>query len=346
MSVKYQDYYDTLGVARTASQEEISKAYRKLARQYHPDVNKAKDAEARFRVVTEAYEVLKDPAKRKQYDELGSNWKAGQEFRPPQGWEEQFRRAGGNGSGGRGRAAQGGTTGTGGFDFSGGDNFSDFFESIFGGSFRSGAAGAGRASASRGKPRSAPGQDQSADITISLADAMLGGTRHVELEVLETDAMGSQSRSTRAYDVKIPAGTTDGSVIRLSGQGSSGTGGGPSGDLHLKIHIAPDPRFDVEGHDLRTIIPVSPSEAVLGAKVVIPLPNGQATVTIPPRSQSGQRLRLRGKGLPKRSKGKEAAEAGDLLAEIRVTVPKSPSEQELALYEQLAKESNFNPRES
>lgn len=346
MSVKYQDYYDTLGVARTASQEEISKAYRNLARKYHPDVNKEKGAEEKFRVVTEAYEVLKDPEKRKQYDQLGSNWKAGQEFKPPRGWEDQFRRAG-SGRGASGRGQGGSNGGAGGFDFGGSENFSDFFESIFGGSFKtSGGSGRGGRASGRGNPRQTPGQDQSADITISLADAMSGGTRHVELEVLETDADGFQTRSTRSYDVKIPPGTTDGSVIRLTGQGSAGSGGGKAGDLHLKIHIAPDPRFEVEGHDLRTIVPVSPSEAVLGAKVVVPLPNGQATVTIPPRSQSGQRLRLRGKGLPKRAKGKEVIEAGDVLAEIRVMVPKSPTEAEVALYEQLAKESNFNPRES
>ena len=347
MSVKYQDYYETLGVARTASQDDIQKAYRKLARQFHPDVNKTKEAEEKFRLVGEAYEVLKDPEKRKLYDQLGSNWKSGQEFRPPPGWS-------GNGPRG-GRGGPGGQGGQGGFnvDFGGmgggSGDFSDFFESLFGGvggfggSGRSsgGRAGTKSGGSRRARPQKARGEDHSVEIAVPLATAMSGGTHPVELEVVQTDEGGRSRRSTKSFDVKIPAGTTDGSVIRLSGQGGEGEGGGERGDLMLRIRIEPGDDFEVDGHDLLTTLPITPWEAVLGARVGVPLPVGQAMVTIPPGSQSGQKLRLRGKGLPKRG-----GEAGDVLAEIRIMVPKTPSDDEKDLYEQLAKKSNFDPRKT
>lgn len=340
MSVKYQDYYEVLGVKRNASQEELTRAYRGLARKFHPDVNKDKDAEAKFKTINEAYEVLKDPEKRKKYDELGSNWKNGQEFRPPSGWEDAFR----NGRGGQQRRGGGGGGSAGGGDFNvdfGSGGFSDFFESLFGGA---GPASQTRTGGRRARTRAVRGDDQAVEITVPLLDAMRGGTRRIDLNVVETTPDGETSRSTRSYDVRIPPGTPGGSTIRLTGQGGQGHGGGEAGDLLLKVNIAPDGRFETDGSDLKTILPITPAEAVLGARVAIKLPDGEATVTIPPGSQSGQRLRLRGKGFPARAGSGQSD--GDLLAELRVMVPKTPSEAERGLYEQLAKESNFNPREA
>lgn len=322
--MKYEDYYKTLEVSRTASAEEIQRAYRKLARQYHPDVNKEKAAEERFKHISEAYEVLKDPEKRRQYDELGANWKAGQEFRPPPGW------AGAPGGGSRGRrAAQGDMN-----DFGG---FSDFFESLFGGGF-----GSSRSSpfgnAPRGQPGrrrpAEPGEDVSTEITITLAEVFHGGTRRLDLRP-------SDGGPSKSIEVRIPAGTTDGSTIRLAGQGSPSDSGGSSGDLLLRVRVAPDPRFEIDGINLKTVVPISPAEAVLGARVSVPLFSSLATLTIPPGSQSGQRMRLRGKGLPKRGSSEEH---GDMIAELRIVVPKDPGPEERALYEQLAKVSNFQPR--
>ncbi len=349
MSVKYQDYYQTLGVARGASQDDIQKAYRTLARRYHPDVNKTKEAEAKFKLVGEAYEVLKDPEKRKLYDQLGSNWKSGQEFKPPAGWEEQVRRGGVGGNTRRARGGGGGDAGSFRVDFGGngggqgGVDFSDFFDTVFGRSGGFGGvgerAGSKPSGGRRAKSRPSRGSDQNVQIAVPLVTAISGGTQPVALEVVETDETGRERRSNKSFDVKIPAGTTDGSVIRLAGQGGDSGGDGTAGDLLLTINIAPDERFKVDGHDLHTTIPITASEAVMGAKVAVPLPIGQAMVTIPPGSQSGQKLRLRGKGLPKRD-----GEAGDVLAEIRIMVPKSPTPEERELYEQLAKISNFLPR--
>lgn len=343
MSVKYQDYYQILGVPRTASQDDIQKAYRKLARQYHPDVNKTKDAEEKFKALGEAYEVLKDPEKRKLYDQLGSNWKNGQEFRPPPGWEDQFRRSSGNGGGFR--VDFGGAGNSGG---AGGADFSDFFESLFGGLGGMGGGGGGGARARsrtasnrRTRARDQRGSDHEVEISIPLATAISGGTHPVHLEITSTDDSGRSKQSSKSFEVKIPPGATEGSVIRLAGQGGDSPTTGPSGDLLLTIRIAPDERFTVDGHDLQTVVPITPWEAVNGTKVLVALPIGQATVTIPPGSQSGQKLRLRGKGLPKRG-----GEAGDVLAEIRIMVPRNPSDMERDLYEQLAKISNFNPRNS
>ncbi len=322
MSVKFQDYYASLGVARDASQDEIQRAYRKLARQYHPDVNKSPGAEDRFRQIGEAYEVLKDPDRRRRYDQLGADYKAGQDFRPPPGWQP---------TGGQRRQAD--------FDFGdlGGDGaggFSDFFESLFG-SGRS-PFSAGRPSA---KPRTRRGQTQEASLTISLTDAYHGATRRISLDTIEVGPDGDQVHATRTYDVKIPPGTTDGSTIRLKGQGGRGSDNGAAGDLLLHISIALDPRFRLDGHDLITTLPIVPWEAALGAKVPVATLDGEVLVSIPPGSQSGQRLRLRGKGLPQRR-----GEHGDLYAELKIVVPKEVTPEARALYEQLAKQSNFDPR--
>jgi len=338
MSVKYHDYYKTLGVSRTASQDEIKRAYRKLAREYHPDVNKDPKAEEKFREVSEAYEVLGDEDKRKKYDRLGANWKSGQDFTPPSGWE---------GFGGFGGAAgKGRTTRINFEDLQGGGGFSDFFESIFGGGGGfGGMGGMGGAGAGRGQTRTAPraraGETVEGALTISLEDAYHGATRSVSLQTASPSAGGQVERSTKSIDVRIPPGTTDGSTIRLKGQGGPGVAGGPAGDVLLRITIAPSPRFRLDDHNLITTVPLAPWEAALGARVDVPTMEGDVTLTIPAGSQSGQRLRLRGKGLPKRGDKKER---GDLFAELKIVVPKTLTETEQALYERLRDESEFRPR--
>jgi curved DNA-binding protein len=328
MTARFQDYYQTLEVERTASAEDIQRAYRSLARKYHPDMNKDAAAEGRFKAITEAYEVLKDPEKRKRYDALGANWKAGEEFRPPPGWS-------GSGRGHRRSASVDAE------DFGG---FSEFFESIFGGSagggfdaddfVRTASRGQGGASTTR-QPRPRAGADHEAEVTITLGEAVRGGTRQVNLHA-------DDSSGVRSFDVRIPAGVTHGSVIRLGGQGGSGRHGGPSGDLHLRVNIAPDPRFRIDppgGHDLVTALPLTPAEAALGAKVDVSTVDGVVRVTIPPGSQPGQRLRIRGHGLSKRS-----GERGDLFAELKIVIPHELTDDERAAYEQLAKVTVSHPR--
>jgi len=323
MAVTFQDYYQTLGVNRTAAQDDIRRAYRKLARKYHPDVNKAKDAEEKFKQVNEAYEVLKDPEKRKLYDQLGANWKAGQEFRPPPEWENV-------------RFQFGGAPGAEEFDLGGG--FSDFFEMLFGGrrgTRRSGGAGGRGAQATW----SMPGQDHEAEITVPLEDSYYGATRTITLQGQEVDEHGRLRPTGHTYEVRIPAGVTDGSRIRLAGKGGPGIGGGPSGDLFLRVRIEPHPRFRVDGHDLQVEVPVTPWEAALGATVEVPVVEGTANLKIPPGIQSGQKLRLRGKGLPRRDDGR-----GDLLAVVKIVVPKTLTERERELFAEMARVSSFNPR--
>lgn len=329
MSAKFQDYYQTLGVERSASADDIQRAYRALARKYHPDMNKEAGAEKRFKDITEAYEVLKDPAKRKRYDALGNNWKAGEEFRPPPGWS-------GAGRGQRRTVS---------VDAEGFGGFSEFFESIFGGAgggfdadefMRSAGRTQGGASTASRNARPRAGTDHEAEVVISLPEAVSGGTRQVSLQTDEPDS------PVRTYDVRIPVGVTNGSTIRLSGQGGPGRNGGPAGDLLLHIKIAPDPRFRIDppgGHDLVTAVLLTPPEAALGAKVDVPTVDGVVHVTIPPGSQSGQRLRIRGHGLSKRS-----GERGDLFAELKIVVPHDLTPEERAAYEQLAKVTVSNPR--
>lgn len=333
MPAKYHDYYQTLGVERTASAEDIQRAYRALARKYHPDVNKEPGAEQKFKDIGEAYEVLKDPEKRKKYDLLGHNWKAGEEFRPPPGWSGSG--FGGGRSGRRTRAGQAEMP----------TDFSDFFETLFGGGGftvedEEGAErvyqhGPGRTGS---RPRPRQGQDIEGEITVSLADVYHAQSRHVTLETSDR----SGRRSTRSFDIRLPPGIADGGTIRLSGQGEAGVAGGSAGDVLLKVRIAPDDRFRIDtsnGHDLLTTLNVSPWEAALGAKVPLRTMEGEVTLTIPAGSQSGQKLRIRGKGLAKRS-----GDRGDLLAELRVVVPKSLHPDEKLLFEKLAQTSNFDPR--
>jgi curved DNA-binding protein len=318
MAAKYQDYYETLGVDRKATPAQIKRAYRKLARQYHPDLNADKGAEERFKQINEAHEVLGDPEKRKRYDQLGEDWKAGQDFRPPPGWEDvhfEYR------------------TASPGESFHFGAGFSDFFETLFGGRGPVDSKGTRRPSwAMRGA-------DHEAKIDISLQDAYHGVTKTMTLQGHEADERGGFRPFVRNTQVRIPAGVTDGKRIRLAGKGGPGVGGGPPGDLYLKVHIEPDPRFRVLGHDLEFDVPVAVWEAALGASAEVPLVEGKVGLKIPPGTQSGQRLRLREKGLPKRGGGR-----GDLYAVVKIMVPKAPSAKERELFEEMARVSSFNPR--
>lgn len=305
VAVKFEDYYQTLGVKRDASQDDIQRAFRKLARKYHPDVNKTDQATGKFKQVNEAYEVLKDPEKRKRYDTLGENWKAGQEFRPPPGWEGQFRSAGNHG---------------GGFQFQAGGQFSDFFEAMFG--QMAGGQGGARASgfedlfgqqAGHGAPRQQPMQE--APVTISLHDAYHGTTRGLDLQ-------GPDGR--KSIEVKIPKGTTDGAKIRLAGEG-----------LILNISVANDPRFTLAGRDLTAEVKIEPWQAALGARVDVETMDGKVSLSVPPGTQSGQKLRLKGKGLPA-TKGKP----GDLYVRLQIAVPKELTDTERELYEKLKQASD------
>ena len=316
--MQYKDYYQILSVERRASPDEVQRAFRKLARKYHPDLNKEPDAEEKFKDIGEAYEVLKDPEKRKQYDALGMNWKSGQDFRPPPG------------SGNVRYEFHGDPGGAEGFSFgTSAGGFSDFFESLFRGGPRGGTTG--------GPPQPWPmdGPDSEAALTITLEEAYHGITKCI---TLESGMPGSQP-TRKSYSVKIPPGTTDGKIIRLAGQGGKGSGGGRDGSLLLHIRIAPHRRYRVSGHDLIQTLAVSPWEAGLGAKISVATLDGNVSLAIPAGTQSGQKLRLRGKGLPKRGD-----ERGDLFVEVAMTLPKNLSQDERDLLEQLAKKSSYDPR--
>ena len=319
MPVKYHDYYKTLGVKRTATQDELKKAYRKLARKYHPDVSKEAGTAEKFKDIAEAYEVLGDPEQREKYDRLGANWKGGQEFTPPAGWDNvHFECNGGPRAGGVPPEDLGG--------------FSDFFSELFGG-------GAPHMGGAR-REWKMRGQDQEAEITISLEEAFFGAKKTVQLQTAEIDERGRVHRNTRSYNVNIPLGTENGARMRLSGHGGEGAGGGSAGDLYLRVRIAPHARFHVAGRNLETDLEVSPWEAALGAKVEFRSMDGNLSLTVPPGAQCGQKLRLKGRGLPRRGN----RPAGDLLATVQIRVPKDLSAKEKELFEGLAKHSRFNPR--
>lgn len=309
----FKDYYETLGVDRSASADEIKRAYRKLARKYHPDVSDAADADEKFKAVNEAHEVLKDPEKRASYDQLGANWKAGQDFRPPPGWDG----AGGAGFEYRGHGG-------------GGHGFSDFFEQMFGG--RAGFGGAG------GAGFQMAGEDQRARIEISLDDAYNGATRALNLQTPEAGPNGQMTRRTRTLNVRIPKGVSDGQKIRLAGQGSPGAGGGPAGDLLLEVTLAPHKTFTVDGKDIHANLAIAPWEAALGAQVPVPTLGGEVTVKVQPGARSGQKLRLTGRGLP----GKPP---GDQLVTLQVQAPAADTDELKAAYEALEEAAkDFNPR--
>ena len=327
MAVAFRDYYDALGVSRDASTEDIRRAYRKLARENHPDVNKEPGAEDRFKEIAEAYEVLRDPEKRERYDRLGANWKAGQDVSGASGFGEGFRGA----PSGQGRSGFGAQEGFGdvrvefGGDFGGAD-FSDFFEGLFGGRGR--GRGGGPSTMGGGFDGfSTRGSDLEAELELTLEEAARGGRRKISLG------------EGRDYEVNIPAGVRDGQRIRLAGEGGRGPGGGPSGDLFLRVRIKPHPRFRLEGRDLYTDLPITPWEGVLGAEVEVQTLDGTTRVKVPPGSSTGRKLRLRGQGYPGPRGGK-----GDLYAAIKVEVPKQPTPEERELFERLAQVSKFNPR--
>lgn len=313
--MKYQDYYQILGVSRDASTEDIKKAYRRLARKYHPDVSKEAHAEERFKEVAEAYEVLRDSKKRAAYDQLGSNWRAGQEFRPPPGWP-------------------GSPGGTGGQPFGagfGGREFSDFFESLFG-NLGGGGPGFGGGRGFRG-----PGQSQTVALDISLEEAYHGGSRSLQLQLPERDASGRISTRTRTLNVRIPAGVTTGQKIRLAGQGGAGVGGGPSGDLYLEVTLRSHPLYQIKSRDLTLEVPLAPWEAALGCKIDVPTTGGPVTLNIPANARNGQKLRLRGRGLP-------GQPPGDQFAVLRIVNPPADTEAARELFQRMARELPFEPR--
>ncbi len=316
--MQFRDYYEVLGVPRDATADDIKKAFRKLARKYHPDVSKEKDAEARMKDVNEAYAVLSDPEKRVAYDQLGKGYQPGKDFRPPPDWDAGFEFSG---HGYRPDEAAG---------------FSDFFEQIFG---RAGMGGRdfGQAHAGRGGGRM-QGEDHHAKVLLDLEDAFTGATRQISLRAPKMDAQGRVTLESRTLNVKIPKGIKAGQVIRLAGQGAPGFQGGAPGDLLLEVQFKPHPRFRVEGRDLYMTLPVAPWEAALGAVVSVDLPGGPVKVRIPEGAQSGRQLRVRGKGIP-------GEPPGDLLLTVEVVLPPADTPRAREFYEQMAKEFAFDPRQ-
>jgi len=309
----FKDYYKIMGVERDASQDEIKRAYRKLARKYHPDVSKEPDAELRFKEVGEAYEVLKDPEKRSAYDQLGANWQAGQEFRPPPDWDAGFEFRGGG--------------------FTGGDasSYSDFFESLFGHGFERAQPGRRQAGFY------ARGEDHHAKVVIRLEDAYHGATRSITLRTPVVDDSGHITTKQHSLNVKIPQGVKQGQRIRLAGQGGPGLGGGPAGDLYLEIEFEPHGLYRVEGRDVFLDLPVAPWEAALGASIKVPTPAGNVDLKIPAGTESKRRLRLKGRGIP----GKPP---GDLYVLPQITLPKADNDAAQQLYREMEQKLAFNPR--
>ncbi len=346
--MEYKDYYDALKVKKDASRDDIQKAYRKLARKFHPDVNKGPDSERRFKEIGEAYEVLKDPEKRQKYDQYGAAWKHAQQSGGgvPPGWQGfDFGGAAGGGPGG-------------GFDFrdfgggggGGADGFSSFFEMLFGSAGArarrspfgdvgsGGGAGSGGAGFGEGfGPR--PGADAEAVFPLTLEEAIRGGTHQFSY----ADPVSGERKSV---SVRIPPGVRSGQRIRLAGRGLAGGDGGSRGDLYLRLEVPPDPRFRVEGSDLHTSLAVAPWEAALGAEAEVKTPEGKVRVRVPAGSSTGRKIRLRGHGLPQQGPGPQERGRGDLLAEIKVVVPERLGERERELFEQLRDASTFRARPS
>ena len=338
--MKFKDYYQTLGVARDAPADEIKRAYRKLARKYHPDLSKEADAEARFKELGEANEVLKDPEKRAAYDQAGSQWerqrqsaghagqggRAEQDFEPPPGWDA-------------------------GFEFSGrGDDVgdpqdhSDFFEALFGRAGRAGRAargGAGAGSGARRPPMRMPGQDHHAKVMIDLEDAYRGAQRSISLRMPALDAEGHGVMQERQLDVNIPKGIREGQHLRLAGQGGPGLGDGPAGDLFLEIAFNPHPIYRVDGRDVYFDLPVAPWEAALGVALSAPTPQGPVELTIPPGSAAGRKLRLKGRGLPGNG---ASTPAGDLYAVLTIALPKADTDAAKSAYRVFGEAFDFKPR--
>lgn len=310
--MQYKDYYAVLGVARDASQDEIKKAYRRMAHKYHPDVSKEKDAEARFKEVGEAYEVLKDPEKRSAYDNLGANWHSGEEFTTPPNWGSNFEFAGG-------------------YEEMDAGAFSEFFENLFGQHSKRWTESA-RQYQNRGR-------DHHAKILIDVEDAYKGAERMFTLQKPVVTPDGHVHTDTHTLRVKIPKGIKPGQKIRLGGQGEPGIGSAPAGDLFLEVEFNPHRLYQVAGKDVTLVLPVAPWEAVMGAKVTIPLPDGQVDMKIPSGSSGGKKLRIKGRGIPGKT-------PGDLYVELKIALPPAENEEAKALYEQMQEKLKFDPREA
>lgn len=312
----YKDYYKIMGVERDAKPDDIKRVYRRLARKYHPDVSKEANAEAKFKEVQEAYEVLKDPEKRAAYDQLGANWRQGQDFTPPPDWGRDFEFTTGFG-GGRDDAG-----------------FSDFFSSLFGArsAFRGQRGGGGF-----GGGFASTGEDHAAKIQIDLEDAFRGGAHTIELKAPQIDAQGHVVVKPRTLKVTIPAGVVEGQRIRLGGQGSPGAGGGRAGDLYLEIGFKPHKLFHAEGRDITLTLPIAPWEAALGATVATPTLAGTVDLRIPPNAKAGQKLRLRGRGLP-------GPTAGDQYVVLKIVLPPADTAEAKEFYERMQNELPFDAR--
>ncbi len=313
--MEYKDYYTILGIDRNASQNEVKQAYRRLARKYHPDVNKDADAEEKFKDVGEAYEVLKDPEKRTAYDKFGSNWQNGQDFKPPPNWDAGFEFSG---------AGYTGTDSTG---------FSDFFEELFG----QGRFGGGRQQTATFRMQ---GENQHAKIIIRLEDSYMGSKQTISLSKPVVDKSGHVSTQPHTLHVTIPKGITEGQRIRLEGQGMPGIGGGPNGDLFLEIAFADHPLFHAEGRDIYHTLAITPWEAALGGKITVPTLGGSVDITVPAGSQGGRKLRLKGRGLS------TSSQSGDQYVTLRIVVPEPKTEEQKNLYKEMARLMPTNPRKN
>ena len=308
--MEFKDYYETLGVGRDANPDKIKRAHRRLARKHHPDLNREPDSEERFKEVQEAYEVLKDPEKRAAYDRFAADWQAGQEFRPPPDWQPDVGFAGGG--------------------YTGAGEFSDFFEALFGGAGH-------RRSGGGYTHRRMKGADIHARIAISLKDSFCGATRSLSLRLPQLDDAGRLTTRSRSLNVTIPKGVVHGQQIRLRGQGGPGLGGAPDGDLYLEVVFARHNLFRADGRDIHLHLPVAPWEAALGATVNAPTLGGDVELKIPAGARTGNRLRLRGRGLP-------GTPAGDQYVEIEIQTPKANTDEARALYERMRQEMAFDPR--
>lgn len=320
--MQYRDYYATLGVAREAPADEIKRAWRKLARKFHPDVSKEPNADARMREINEAYEVLGNAEKRVAYDKLGQGPSPGQEFRPPPGWNPGGQYGPPHGAPGDGHDEAA---------------FSDFFESLFGASQRGARRGAARGSADDTRDFAMPGRDSHSVIEIELDDTFNGATRELTLRTPEIDAQGRVIERERVLQVAIPRGVRAGQQIRLAGQGEPGIGGAPSGSLYMEVQFRPNRLFKIDGRDLYLTLPVAPWEAALGAEVRAPTPGGAVDLQVPPNTASGRKLRLKGRGIP-------GQPPGDFYAIVDIALPPADNDKARELYRTMERELPFNPR--
>jgi len=316
--MQYKDYYKVMGLEKSATAKEVKLAYRKLARKYHPDVSKEADAEERFKEVGEAYEVLKDKEKRFSYDQLGEQWNAGDSFTPPPSWEQYAQQ----------QNASPGSHGYSGFNAASGEDFSDFFSSIFG------QAQAGGPQRSTGNHQ---GEDVHAKVEIDVKDAYLGVQRQFSFSLTEPDESGRMVRNQKTLKVKIPKGVTEGQHIRLAGQGGKGLGSGKKGDLLLEVAFVTNKTFKVTGKDVTVTLPLSPWEAALGGNITVSTPVSNLSMNIPENSKSGQKLRLKGKGIP-------SQEPGDLFVVLDIVIPPVKTDEDKEAFRKMADSFDFHPR--